>query len=137
MQAFLQRCEQFLLVDFQRKPRNAGGGIVAAAGARALPDVKSEMVMIAAGGQEGGTIALTRRIKADGTAIKAVDQHEITDAVSRLAYASPSLTMPGSPARPDAPCRLVIETPMRMQLIRPSSTMNGMIDLRQPRVNAA
>ena len=79
-QAFLPRCEQLLLVDFQRKPGKAGGGIVAAAGARALPDVESEMVMIAAGGQEGGTVALPRRIEADGAAVKAVGLHEIADA---------------------------------------------------------
>ena len=47
-QALFLRRENIRLLDLQRKPAKAGGRIVAAAGARALPDVEREMVMIAA-----------------------------------------------------------------------------------------
>ena len=44
---FLGR-EQIRFLDLQRKPGKAGGRIVAAAGTGALPDVETEMVMVAA-----------------------------------------------------------------------------------------
>ena len=72
--------EQIRLLDLQRKPGKAGGRLVAAAGAGALPDIETEMVMIAARGQERGAVARARRIEAEGFAVKAVGLGEIADA---------------------------------------------------------
>src|SRR6187397_2474847 len=71
-QPFFQRRENIRLFDFQREPGEAGGGLVAAAGAGALPDIQPEMVVIAAGGQECGAIARARRIEAEGATVKPV-----------------------------------------------------------------
>src|SRR3954465_13863710 len=49
-QPFFLCREQVCFLDLQRKPGQTGGGIVAAASAGALPDVETEMVVIAAGG---------------------------------------------------------------------------------------
>src|SRR5439155_660474 len=62
--------EQVRLVDLKRKPGKAGGRIVATAGAGALPDVETEVVMIAAGGEERSATAAARRVKSQCLAIK-------------------------------------------------------------------
>ena len=69
----------FRLIDLQREPGETSGGIVAATGARALPDVETEMVMVAAGGQERCAIARASRIEAERAAVEGIGLGEIAD----------------------------------------------------------
>src|SRR5205823_11055331 len=63
-----------------RKPGKAGGRIVATAGAGALPDVETEVVMIAAGGEERSATAAARRVESERLAIKTFRPGEIPNA---------------------------------------------------------
>src|ERR1051325_11682312 len=58
--------QDFWRRDLQRKPRKAGGGVVALAGAGALPDVDPKVMVIAPRGQKRRAAPLAGRGEADG-----------------------------------------------------------------------
>src|SRR5215468_7671365 len=69
-QPLFLRSEQIRLRDLQREPGETGCLVVAAAGARALPDVEAEMMIVAAGREERRALALARRVETDRVAIE-------------------------------------------------------------------
>src|SRR5262249_30546078 len=86
-EALFLRGEQLLLLRHQREPGEPGRGVVALAGALALPDGHAEMMVIAARRQERGAVAVAGRVEANRAVIEAFGLREIANTQVHVANA--------------------------------------------------